>query len=293
MMRFAPLLLTFVVMTSCGRGSAATRPDPTSERTPATALDAASSAGGEIVTFPSGALTLHGVVYKPHGPGPFPVILWNHGSYQAPMVAFDELGPTFVAHGWAFFGPFRRGHGLSASAGPYILDEIERAAGTGGLRARVATTIRLLTGDHLDDQLAAYAWIKEQPFVFPHRIAVGGNSFGGIETVLGSERVAYCAAADGAGAAQSWGLASELRDLLVGAARNSRAPTFFFQARNDCDLAPSRALLSAMRDAGKTAEIKIYPPFGASRADGHNFAWHGSSVWGDEVIAFLDRHCHK
>jgi hypothetical protein len=32
-------------------------------------------------------------------------------------------------------------------------------------------------------------------------IAVGGNSFGGIETVLGAERVSYCAAADGAGAA--------------------------------------------------------------------------------------------
>ena len=206
-MRFAPLLLAFTVMTSCKRGSAATRSDPTSERTSATALDAASSAGGEIVTFQSGALTLHGVVYKPNRPGPFPVILWNHGSYDAPMVAFDELGPTFVAHGWAFFGPFRRGHGLSASAGPYILDEIDRAGETGGLRARVATTIRLLTGDHLDDQLAAYAWIKEQPFVHPNRIAVGGNSFGGIETVLGGERISYCAAADGAGAAQSWDLA--------------------------------------------------------------------------------------
>jgi carboxymethylenebutenolidase len=292
-MRFAPLLLAFTVMTSCRRGSASMRTDPTSERTSATALDAASSAGGEIVTFPSGALTLHGVVYKPNRVGPFPVILWNHGSYQAPMVAFDELGPTFVAHGWAFFGPFRRGHGLSASAGPYILDEIDRAGRTGGLRAKVATTMRLLTGDHLDDQLAAYTWIKEQPFVLPDRIAVGGNSFGGIETVLGGERVSYCAAADGAGAAQSWDLASELRDALVRAARNSRAPTFFFQAENDYDLAPSRALVSAMREAGKIADIKIYPPFGVSRADGHNFAWHGSSVWGDEVIAFLERHCDK
>ncbi|HKY36434.1 MAG TPA: hypothetical protein VJN18_10870 [Polyangiaceae bacterium] len=49
-------------------------------------------------------------------------------------------------------------------------------------------------------------------------------------------------------------------------------------------------LVSAMREASKIADIKIYPPFGASKADGH-FAWHGSSVWGNDVIAFLERHC--
>lgn len=179
-MRFALFLLGFTVMAACKGGSATTRTDRASERTSATALDAASSAGGEVVTFQSGALRLHGVVYKPKLPGPFPVILWNHGSYDAPMVAFDELGPMFVAHGWAFFGPFRRGHGLSASAGPYILDVIDSAGKTGGSRAKLATTIRLLKGDHLDDQLAAYAWLKEQSFVLPKRIAVGGNSFGGI-----------------------------------------------------------------------------------------------------------------
>lgn len=292
-MRFAPLLLAFTVMTSCKRGSAATRTDPNAEPAFSRALDAGSSAGGEIVTFPSGALTLHGVVYKPNRPGPFPVILWNHGSYDAPMVAFDELGPTFVAHGWALFAPFRRGHGLSASAGPYVLDEIEKAEKAGGSRAKVAKTISLLTGDHLDDQLAAYAWLKEQPFVLPHRIAVGGNSFGGIQAVLGAERASFCASAVGAGAAQSWGLASELRDLLVRAARNGRAPTLFFQAENDYDLAPSRTLVGAMREAGKTADIKIYPPFGANTAEGHNFAWHGSQVWGNDVIAFLERYCDK
>jgi dipeptidyl aminopeptidase/acylaminoacyl peptidase len=80
---------------------------------------------------------------------------------------------------------------------------------------------------------------------------------------------------------------------LVRAARNSRAPIFFFQAENDYDLAPSRTLVSAMREAGKIADIEIYPPVGATKADGHNFAWHGSSVWGNDVIAFLEHHCDK
>ena len=280
-------------MTSCKRGSAGTRTDRASEGEAVARSDGAPTGGGEIVTFRSGGLLLHGVVYKSDRPGPFPAILWNHGSYGDPMVAFNELGPTFAARGWAFFGPFRRGQGLSASAGPYVMDEIERAGKNGGLRAKGEAMVRLLAGDHLDDQLAAYGWLKKQAFVLPNRIAVGGNSFGGIETVLGSERVSYCAAADGAGGAQSWALAPELRDLLVRAARGSRVPTFFFQAENDYDLAPSRTLASEMRAAGKIADVKIYPPFGASKADGHNFAWHGSSMWANDVLAFLERHCDK
>jgi len=34
----------------------------------------------EVVTFPSGSLTLRGVVYRPRGRGPFPAIIYNHGS---------------------------------------------------------------------------------------------------------------------------------------------------------------------------------------------------------------------
>jgi dienelactone hydrolase len=251
----------------------------------------ATAKGREVVTFPSGALTLHGIIFKPSGPGPFPAVLWNHGSYDDPTVAFDELGPVFATRGWVFFGPFRRGQGLSASAGPYIVDQIERASKQGGTRASAREMVRLLTGDHLADQLAAYEWLKQQPSVSPNRIAVAGNSFGGIETVFGAERVPYCAAVDAAGGAQSWAAAPELQDVMVRAAQASRAPMFLFQAANDFDLTPSQTLAQAMRAAGKTVELKIYPPFGKKPGQGHSFAWHGSSVWADDVLAFLSGHC--
>ena len=75
-----------------------------------------------VVTFPSGNLVLHGVLYLPDGPGPFPAVVYNHGSAGGMLskMAFDSLGPVFAAHGWVFFGPYRRGQGLSASAGKYI-----------------------------------------------------------------------------------------------------------------------------------------------------------------------------
>ena len=160
----------------------------------------------EVVTFPSGQLTLHGALYKPDGKGPFPAVIYNHGSAAGMLSAsaFAELGPVFASHGWVFFGPYRRGQGLSASAGPYIGDQIAAAEKSGGGTAAAAAMVRLLETDHLDDQLAALAWLRKQEFVQPDRIAVAGTSFGGIETVLGAERGSYCAGIDSAGGAQSW-----------------------------------------------------------------------------------------
>ena len=205
--------------------------------------------------------------------------------------AFQALGPVFTSHGWIFFGPYRRGQGLSASAGPYIGDQIAAAKEKGGISAGAAVMVRLLETDHLNDQLAALAWLRKQDFVQPNRIAVGGTSFGGIETVLGAERGNYCAAIDSAGGAQSWADAPELRSLMVQAVRNSRAPIFFFQAANDFDLSPSKTLSVEMKDAGKSYELKIYPPYGDSAGDGHTFGYFGASVWADDVFRFLDQHC--
>src|SRR6266480_4206556 len=68
----------------------------------------------ETVTFPSGEITLHGVLYKPEGTGPFPAVIYNHGSAPGMMSkeAFAALGPVFAGHGWVFFGPY-----LPAGAG--------------------------------------------------------------------------------------------------------------------------------------------------------------------------------
>jgi carboxymethylenebutenolidase len=251
------------------------------------------SSQGQEVTFQSGDLTLHGELYKPDGAGPFPAVVYNHGSAPGMLSkqAFDALGPVFAKNGWVFFGPYRRGQGLSASVGKYIGDEIAAATKEGGVASGAATMIRLLETDHLNDQLAALTWLRTQKFVKPDRIAVAGNSFGGIETVLGAERGSYCAAVDSAGGAQSWADAPQLQSLMTRSVRNSRVPIFFFQAENDYDLSPSRILSAAMKDAGKEFELKIYPPFGQSVQDGHTFGYFGSSVWANDVFRFLNKHC--
>lgn len=297
------------------------------------------SALGEIVTINAGDRTLHGVLYRPAGPGPFPAVLYNHGSAPGMLnnQAFEALGPLFASRGWAFFAPYRRGQGLSASAGRYIGDEIADvrrqglwrgaamavpvlalmwfgvlrrqrpgirisavvalglcsawAINVGAHRAAASTMVRLLDTEQFADQLAALEWLQHQSFVQPDRIAAAGNSFGGVQAVLGAERAQYCAVVDAAGGAESWATSPGLRTLMEGAVRRARAPVLFIQAENDYDLSPSRSLASAMHDAGKTADVKIYARFGQSPAEGHSFAWRGGSIWAEDVFGFLSKHC--
>jgi carboxymethylenebutenolidase len=256
-------------------------------------LYAVASPASEIVTFPSGGRELHGVLFKPDGAGPFPTVVYNHGSAAGMLSqqAFDALGPIFVRHGWVFFGPYRRGQGLSAQAGPFIGDQIEAAKKQGGTAAGAAMMVRLLETDHLDDQLAALVWLRKQAFVDPERIAVAGNSFGGIEAILGAERERYCAAVDSAGGAESWDLAPVLQERMKQAVQHAQAPIFFFQAQNDWNLSPSKVLSAAMKASGKPVEMKIYPPFGRTPSEGHSFGYFGSAVWEADVFEFLMRSC--
>jgi dipeptidyl aminopeptidase/acylaminoacyl peptidase len=120
-----------------------------------------------------------------------------------------------------------------------------------------------------------------------------GNSFGGIEVVLGAEQFGYCAAVDLAGGAETWDLAPILRDVMNRAARNAKSPMLFIQAENDFNLAPSKVLFNIMRAANLPAEIKIFPAFGTSARDGHSFAYRGVNIWRDEVTGFIERNCTR
>src|SRR5580693_9929305 len=64
---------------------------------------------GEEVSFPAGGLTLRGFLYKPSGSGPFPAMIWNHGSEKQPGWQ-PELAAFYNSHGFVFFLPHRHGH---------------------------------------------------------------------------------------------------------------------------------------------------------------------------------------
>ncbi|MBC7397985.1 MAG: dienelactone hydrolase family protein [Bdellovibrionales bacterium] len=201
-------------------------------------------------------------------------MLYNHGSAPGMLnsKASAILGPLYVNQGFVFFMPYRRGQGLSQDAGTYIGDEIEKAKQKNGDAGAVETLVQLLKTDHLDDQMAALRWLKKQNYILTAKIAVAGNSFGGIEVVLGADRAAYCAAIDALGGAETWATAPELQTLMKDSVRNSKSPIFFFQAENDFDLAPSRVLSAESRSSRLNKKGPIFEPdFEGDIGFGHSF----------------------
>jgi carboxymethylenebutenolidase len=240
-----------------------------------------SAAQPEEVTFPSGKLVLHGFLYRPRGSGPFPAILYNHGSEEKPGWK-PELGEFFSSRGYVFFVPHRRGQGRSPNDS-YV--ESLRAQGVAGAIALHET--------HLEDQLSALAYLKQLSDVDPHRITVAGCSYGGIQTVLAVEanaeqKLGLRAAIDFAGGAESW-KSSSLRSRMVRAIRKTDIPVLFIQAENDYDLGPSRTLAAELEKLGKPHKLLIFPPYGNTHAEAHGvFCSRGTDVWGSSVSAFLD-----
>lgn len=243
---------------------------------------------GEEISFPSAGGTLKGYLYKPKGTGPFPALLWNHGSEKNPGTQ-PELAAFYNLKGFVFFIPHRSGQGLSP--GKYIVDTTEEYKkahpGDGdGLRKE---TVRLHDVANADVE-AAVAWLRARPFVDKNRIVMSGCSYGGIQTVLSAEKgMGVRAFVPFAPAAMSWANV-ELRKRLMTAIHNAKAPMFLLQAQNDYSTGPSEVLGPAIRARGGPNTAKLYPVFGTTPQQGHGaFAcWNiGAEVWGSDVTEFI------
>jgi dienelactone hydrolase len=208
------------------------------------------------------------------------VVLYNHGSEKLPG-SKPTLGAFFTAQGFAFFVPHRRGQGLSP--GQYISDVVAQSPPAQQNQVVVDQLVA-----QVEDVAAALTYLLTLPEIDRSRVVVAGCSYGGIETVLASERdLTVRAAVDFAGAAESWGNPI-LRTRLTDAVDRARVPIFFLQAMNDYNTAPSLALSGEMARVGKPYQVKIYPPYGTTVEDGHGgFCTNAPDVWGADVLAFL------
>ena len=257
----------------------------------------------QTVVIPNGKLRLKAFLWKPSGPGPFPAVLFCHGSGGPdadhtgglPMPeAAEKLALLFLKHGYAFLYPLRRGQGLSADQGPFIQDILKREEAAKGKDARQHLQFVLATTDHLDDVMAGLSFLKATPAIDAKRIAITGHSFGGQLTLLAAERDnAIRAAVMFAAAANSWEQAPELRDRLLAAADKAAAPIMLIQAVNDYSTAPGYALADELERLHKPHLLKIYPPFGRTSDDAHNFLYFAISQWEDDVFKFLDEHVKR
>ena len=261
-------------------GSATEAPSaPASTQAPAPAL------AGERITFENDGLTLGGMLWKPAGNGPFRAVLWNHGSEKGPGVENSNplLGPVFVEQGYVFFMPFRRGQGTSE--GTWIVDATNAAEPP----AQGKVIAELHTTSQLSDQLAGLAYLRALAYVDDAQVAVAGWSYGGIQTVLGAgdASAGYVAAVAFTPAAQAWAGNPDLQKAMLTAGIAASIPFLFIQAENDYSLVPTEELTDTIVANDGTATRSIYPAFGTTNQDGHEFAVRGADIWGAEVFAFL------
>lgn len=250
-------------------------------------------AAPEAVTITSGALKLRAFVFRPPGNGPFPAVLFNHGSYGAddPMPADEpsRIGPVFARHGYILLFLFRQGVGLSKGQGTAGGDLIDRATAADGDEGFERVLLTLLETEELDEALAALAYLRTLPGVDPQRVAVAGHSFGGPLSLLVAEREpALRAVAFFAGAAASWKRSPALRARLLTAVKRIAAPVFFIYAANDYSTAPGERLAAEMERLGKPHRLKIYPAFGGTPREGHNLVYRSVPAWEADVFPFLD-----
>ena len=252
----------------------------------------------QIVEVRSGTLRLKAYFWKPSGQGPFPAVLFNHGSGaadaqhtagQTMAEAAAALAPVFLRHGYAFFYLCRRGQGLSADQAPFMQDLLQREESARGKEARQRLHYALVTTDHLDDALAGLSFLETAPGVDAKRIASVGHSFGGVITLLSGERDTTLRAEVTFGAgANSWKASQELRQRILSAVGKTSAPIMLIHAANDYDTTPGTAIAAELERLHKPHLLKLYPPLGKTSDEGHNLLYLDIPEWEPDVFRFLD-----
>ncbi len=276
-----PLVLTLTVSTAWGQASGAP----------------------ETVVVHSGSATLHAMLWRPQGGGPFPAVLLDHGSGRTredlerlgPYERNAErLGPEFARHGYVFLYLFRRGVGLSTDQGANAVDLMNRESAAHGQEARNALQLQLLENREMDDALSGLKFLRALPYVDARNVAAIGHSFGGSLTVLLAEREPNLrAVVVFSGAGYSFDRSPELRARLLAAIDHVAAPVFFIHAENDYSLSSGKVLDARREHIGKPHRLKIYPPIGRTVDDGHDFLYLGLNIWEPDVFAFVDENMRK
>jgi len=239
------------------------------------------------VFYASGNLRIQAYLYKPDGDGPFPVVVYNHGTRDGRERAsspFPHVGKMLTRAGYVVLVPERRGYGNSDG-------EIWRQE-VGSDQSRLIPRLQAETGD----VLAGIEYLRTLSYVDTKRLAVMGWSFGGVVTMLAATRgTEFLAAVDQAGGALTWDGNSYMRSALIGAAEKSTTPTLFMVAKNDRTTSSVTTLADIFRKRNVPHKLVIYEPFTPSQAGraapGHAlFSSQGASLWENDVIEFLGRY---
>lgn len=201
----------------------------------------------EHVDIPDGALSLHGVLYRPEGNGPFPAVVALHdcgGLTHRPNTQaqlYDKWTDLLVAHGFVVLFPDSLG---SRGLGTQCRERLRK------VHAR---------SERVTDANAARRWLQTQSFVKADRISLLGWSNGGSAALWAVRPTAapHDGGADFRSAAAFYPSCRRLRET----AWSARIPTLILAGGAD-DWTPAtlcQQMVAGARGRSARAEIIVYP----------------------------------
>jgi len=227
-------------------------------------------------------IELETTLYRPPGPGPFPVLIMNHGKTRGnprkqERDRFIAISREFVKRGYAVVIPMRTG--FSNSGGQYVDDGCSMTA-NGQTQA--------------NDIQGVVEYLSQQPWVNKDRIVVAGQSHGGLATLaFGTRNIAGVRGLiNFAGGLKTDSGPCHWKSALAGAfadyGAKTRMPSLWFYGANDSYFDPALAasLHEAFVNAGGSARLVSYAAF---KQDAHAMSGSrdGVKIWWPEAEQFL------
>ncbi len=234
-------------------------------------------------------LYLEATLYRPAGPGPFPLVVLSHGTARDPMervgrrLRYDAQSWKFVHMGFAVVIPMRRGYGHSEgeyaeSDGPCSHSRFYEA----GLESA-------------RDLRATVEYVSALPGIDSQRLVLAGHSSGGLASlVLASQGLPGVRGVinfgGGRGSTDRRNCSPhKLIEACALAGRTTRVPTLWLYSQNDSYFPPwlAREMSDAFRQAGGPVELVMLPAF---YEEGHYLFTdvRGLAQWTPVVNRFLN-----
>ena len=227
-------------------------------------------------------VTLQLTVLTPSGPGPFPLVVMNHGSdgkkkpKDNPRYHLTFSAYYFLSRGYAVALPMMRGF-----------------AGSGGQLEHHGCDFISTGLNNAKDIRAVIQYMTAQPYIDGQRIVVAGQSFGGFNTLaLGTLKLPDVKGLiNFAGGLKESDCATSEQSMAEAAAYNgarTTIPSIWFYGSNDKVFSEStwRTAYARYTAAGGAAKLVAYGNF---MEDSHNLLGfpEGLAIWGPKVDAFL------
>ncbi|RZI97404.1 MAG: dipeptidyl aminopeptidase [Variovorax sp.] len=240
-------------------------------------------------------------LYKPAGPGPFPLVLFAHGRAGTQQERAAVRFPIGVGHanywlnkGVAVLAPIRPGYGETGGT-----DREDSFSNWRGNQCFGNPSYGRTAENARATQMAALGWAQQQPWVRGDRILLEGQSVGGMTTVAMSALnppgvVGAVNFAGGAGGnpRESPGRSCKperLTEVYAEFGKAAKIPTLWLYAANDAYWGPDVPTLwhAAFKAGGSDTELLAAGA--VEGGDGHQLINRGPNLWRATLDAFVDK----